>query len=51
LAVEIENPARTPAAAGFAGLAYFPFILVLLRGVVVGLLLLIANREHQTSRA
>jgi hypothetical protein len=37
--------------AAFAGLAYFPFILVLLWGVVVGLWLLIAHPEHRTSKA
>jgi hypothetical protein len=38
------------AIAGVAGLAYFPFILVLLWGVVVGLWLLIADSKRQTSR-
>ena len=38
------------AIAAFAGLAYFPFILVLLWGVVIGLWLLIADSRRQTSR-
>lgn len=38
------------AIAAFAGLAYFPFILVLLWGVVVGLWLLIADGGRQTER-
>jgi uncharacterized membrane protein YedE/YeeE len=39
------------AIAAFAGLAFFPFALVLLWGVVVGLWLLIAGGRRQTSRA
>ena len=39
------------AIAGFAGLAFFPFVLVLLWGVVVGLWLLMANRKEQARRA
>lgn len=38
------------AIAAFAGLAYFPFILVLLWGVIVGLWLLIADGGRQTER-
>ena len=38
------------AIAAFAGLAYFPLILVLLWGVIVGLWLLIAHTERRTSR-
>ena len=39
------------AIAAFAGLAFFPFVLVLLWGVVVGLWLLIAGGRRQTSGA
>src|SRR3982074_1601817 len=39
------------AIAAFAGLAYFPLILVLLWGVIVGLWLLIAHTERRTGRA
>jgi hypothetical protein len=39
------------AIAAFAGLAYFPLILVLLWGVIVGLWLLIAHTERRKSRA
>lgn len=38
------------AIAAFAGLAFFPFILVLLWGVVVGLWLLVADRGRHTGR-
>ena len=38
------------AIAAFAGLAYFPMILVLLWGVIVGLWLLIAHTDRRTNR-
>jgi hypothetical protein len=41
----------TAAIAGFAGLAFFPFALVLLWGLVIGLWLLIANRGKQRTQA
>ena len=61
LAILFIKPASLPAwlrwltliaaIAGFAGLAFFPVVLLLLWGVVIGLWLLMANRKQQTSPA
>ena len=59
LAILFLNPAALPtwlrwltliaAVAAFAGLAYFPFLLVLVWGVIVGLWLLMAESRRQKS--